>query len=93
MNVFAIISLAPNPALGERIATIYAGNFMPLSDAAWLVAGVGTAQDVSVEVGLVSGEFNSAVVVAMANYHGRAQTIIWDWIKSKLEAPMPTRFV
>lgn len=88
MQIFAVISLVSNPALGARIEQSYPDNNFALSDAAWLVAGSGTSQEVSSRLGLVAGEFNNAVVIGMDTYHGRAPVRIWDWMKAKLEAPV-----
>ncbi|WBT04811.1 hypothetical protein PFY01_09080 [Brevundimonas vesicularis] len=87
MNIFVVVSLVPNSALQMRIHQSYPGNVLNLSDSATLIAATGTAQDISTTIGLASGEFNSAVVIGMSTYHGRAPVDIWDWMKAKIEAP------
>lgn len=87
MNIFVVVSLHPNLALQAKIHQTFPGDALNVSDAATLIASTGTAQDVSTRIGLVSGEFNSAIVIGMSTYHGRAPVNIWDWIKAKVEAP------
>jgi hypothetical protein len=52
----------------------------------WLVAGTGTAQEVSIGLGVNTGGIGSTIVFSTAGYYGRAPTNIWEWIKAKMEA-------
>jgi hypothetical protein len=94
MKIFAILPPVPNAILDKKVQEEFAGNNIKLSANQWLVAGNGTAIDVSHQLGLTVvrdgqnalGETGTAVVLAMASYFGSAPTNIWDWVKTKLEA-------
>jgi hypothetical protein len=54
---------------------------------AWLVADAATARDVSQKVGINTGEGGiSAIVTSVADYFGRAEPDLWQWIKLQWEA-------
>lgn len=87
MNVFAVISLGPNAAIKARVAEQFPSDHLELTPSNWLVAGRGTAEEVSAKLGLNAGDTNSTIVLAMSDYYGRAPVNIWSWIEAKLEAP------
>lgn len=58
---------------------------MSLPGGAWLVAGQGTAQDVSNRIGITDGHVGSALVVEASSYYGRASPDVWSWVKSNWE--------
>lgn len=90
MAIYAIIAL-PGPStakLPDAIRTAYPDAFHKLTDAAWLVAGDGSAKDVSDKVGITGQDSpnGSAIVVEMASYYGRGNPAIWSWVKNNWEA-------
>lgn len=87
MIVFSVTSLVPNPAVGQRIAELWPSNYLKLSDTSWLVAGSGTAQELSDAMGVTRGDFSGVVIFSTTGYYGRAPNNIWEWIAAKLEAP------
>ena len=89
MAIFAIIKQPGlyGEKLGAAIGQRYPDAFYSLSNDAWLVSDIGTAQDVSERLGITSGENGSAVVIEMASYFGRANPAIWSWIKTMWESP------
>ncbi|MDE1937224.1 hypothetical protein, partial [Bradyrhizobium sp.] len=90
MPVFAIIP-QPNPntpKLGDLIASKFPGEHTVLDGSAgWLVSAKSTAQEISANLGITSGEHGAAIIVEVASYFGRANPNIWSWLKIKLEAP------
>jgi hypothetical protein len=88
MIVFSITALLPNPKLDEAIKTNFPNSHLQVSPTVWLVAGSGTAQEVSNKIGLTEGGLGSAVIFSTSGYYGRAPSNIWEWIKAKMEAPV-----
>ena len=98
MNVFAILPPEANSVLDKRIEEVFPGNCLKISPNQWLIAGKGTSREVSDHLqitetnslGAVSkGLTGVAVVLAVTSYFGTAPTNVWEWLKTKLEAPQP----
>lgn len=91
MIVYSIIAVAPAPGLDAAIKAAFPNNWLQVTPTFWLVAGTGTAQEVSNKIGITppgrTPDLGTAVVFATAGYYGRAPNNIWEWIKAKLEAP------
>jgi hypothetical protein len=89
MPVFAIIP-QPNentPKLGALVASKFPGEHTALDgNAGWLVSAKSTAQEMSANLGITSGENGAAIVIEVASYFGRANPNIWTWLKNKLES-------
>lgn len=86
MSIFAIIPLGTNSKLAEAVTMQFAAPLsMSLPGGAWLVAGQGTAQDVSNRIGITDGHVGSALVVEASSYYGRASPDVWSWVKSNWE--------
>lgn len=84
MSIFAIMRQpgANNERLGPAIAQTYPLHHYDLGEGSWLVAGRGTAKDISDRLGITDGRNGSAVVVETGSYYGRANPAIWTWIKN-----------
>ena len=88
MAVFAVIVQAESvdAKLAAAIQQHYAtANYQLDGDRGWLVAGRGTAQEVSNTLGITDGTNGAALVAEMASYFGRANPNIWTWIKDNWE--------
>lgn len=91
MAIFAIIP-QPGPhadKLAPAIIGAFPDAYLSIGSSVWLVAGSGTAQDISNRVGITGVEPNvvgSAVVIEAASYFGRGNPAIWSWIKANWEA-------
>lgn len=74
--------------LGKNIADMYPSRNRKLRDRpAWLVSDDDTAQSVSEKLGINAGEGGiSALVTTMADYFGRAEPDLWQWIKVQWES-------
>ena len=89
MAIFAIIHQPGSPVatLEAAIKQQFAEAHYALGNGAWLVAGAGTAQDVSSRLGVAPGtEAGAAVILETASYFGRANPAIWSWMKANWEA-------
>jgi hypothetical protein len=87
MSVFAVISPSPSaPLLESAITTKFADAHYELGNGVWLVAGAGSAIEVSEKLGITPNtESSSAIVLEAASYYGRANPAVWSWIKSQWE--------
>lgn len=89
MSIFAIVPLGGVNAenLPEAVKNAFPeASYMALDGGGWLVAGPGTAQDISGRIGISDGHVGSAIVIEAASYYGRANPAIWSWIKNNWEA-------
>ena len=57
-----------------------------LGSGVWLVAGPGSAKDISDKLKITPDGVNgTGVVIEAASYFGRANPAIWTWIKNQWE--------
>jgi Zn-dependent M28 family amino/carboxypeptidase len=89
MAIFAVIQQPGDNGtkLPDAVAAAYGQTSYVVQDGVWLVAGQGTAQDVSNKIGITDGAAGAAVVLEAASYFGRANPAIWSWIKANWEGP------
>jgi hypothetical protein len=89
MTIFAVLLPAPQPSFAARIEERYAGSYFKVSDTQYLVSARSTAMEVSAKLGLDLADAlaGSAIILAVSSYWGRAPTTVWDWIKTRMEAP------
>jgi hypothetical protein len=93
MTIFAILMPTPQPSLVERIKAVYPSDYLEITETQWLVSASSTAIDVSAKLGiadpkaLAAPATGTAIIFATSAYYGRAAQPIWDWMKTKLEAP------
>ena len=93
MTVFAILMPAPQPDLVREIESAFPEDHLEITETQWLVSAQLTAVDLSARLGIVDKRqperrSGNAVVFATSSYYGRAPSSVWDWINSKLEAPV-----
>ncbi len=60
------------------------------NSAGFLISDSGTTEEVSIKIGLVDPETNerrlgSGLVVRVPGYYGIGQTLMWEWLKSRME--------
>lgn len=87
MPVFAVIRQTSKAgALEAAIQQQFADSSYELGNGTWLVAGPGTANDISDKLGItpeaVSG---TGIIIEAASYYGRANPAVWTWIKENWE--------
>jgi hypothetical protein len=89
MAAFAVISLTEqaNAALAAAISTAYPGAEIRIAPYAWFVADAATAttQEVSTKLNITvtPGGIDSAIVIRVDSYWGRAPRNIWEWLSIK----------
>jgi hypothetical protein len=90
MAVFAVIAqpqAGEDPAkLPQAVQALFADNSLLIGAGSWLIAHVGTVQDLSGKLGITDGASGAALVFEVGSYFGRANPNIWTWIKTKWEA-------
>jgi hypothetical protein len=92
MTIFAVLMPMPQPALAERIKSIFPAEHYVLHDTQWLISAQGTAIELTTKLGIADPSNSAlqpiglAVVFATSSYYGRAPQPVWDWIKAKLES-------
>lgn len=91
MTIFAILMPAPQPTLAEAIKAAYSNDHLCVTETQWLVSSNETVIDVTTKIGVYDPKdpnkpaTGNAIVMSMGSYYGRAPSIVWDWVKSKLE--------
>ena len=85
MRVFAVIRLSEPVKVEAAVKQHFDKHSLKLSDQEWLVAGKGTAKEVSDQLGISEGENGIGIVFRTEGYFGRAPSDIWEWIKTKTE--------
>ena len=83
MALFAIMAPSEFPALAAQLQLHYPDNHLKVGPGQWLVAGVGTAIDVSNQLGITTGQSGLAIVCLIGGYFGRAPNNIWEWMAAK----------
>ena len=94
MTIFAVLMPIPQPALIDEIRRSYPLDHLQLNETQFLVSANNiTTTDLAVKLGVVNlqdpvkAPSGNAVIFATSSYFGRAPTTVWEWIKTKLEAP------
>ncbi len=83
--IFAV--LAPPESAGplrSAIASVFPGDYLEIGPGQWLIASIGTAEDVSGKLGLTDGRSGTGVVLSVSGYFGRASAQIWEWLAAKM---------
>lgn len=83
MALFAIMTPSEFPTLVTSLQTNYPDNHLKIGPGQWLVAGIGTAVDVSNKLGLTDGQSGVGIVCQVGGYYGRAANNIWEWMATK----------
>lgn len=87
MGVFVIISpQLNNTKLEAEIKKQYANDYYKIYDNQWLICAGGTSKVLSQKLNI--NEDNGTgpgIVFSIANYWGRANPEIWEWLKEKME--------
>ena len=93
MTIFAILLPHPQPSLVEAIQKLFPDDHLSITETQWLVSSAGTVVDLTAKLGIYDVKSPGApatgiaVILAVSSYYGRAPTTVWDWLKTKMEAP------
>ena len=91
MTIFAILMPRPQPALAEKLGAVFKTDALKVTDTQWLVSAIGTAQEISMKIGVydpdnpTAAPVGEAIVFSTSGYFGLAPANIWEWIKVRLE--------
>jgi hypothetical protein len=84
MIAFAVMSVAPNPALDQMVLDAFKDAHFQISANIWLVAARGmTSREVSERLNVKPGGIGGVVVVKIDGYFGLASREIWEWLNVK----------
>jgi hypothetical protein len=80
--VFVVLSqMTADLRLSQAIQSKFPNKSLSLGPGQWLLAGPGTAKDISDQLGISDGSFGvTAEVFAISGYFGWAPNNIWEWI-------------
>jgi hypothetical protein len=90
LRVFIIVSKHEqnDAALRSNITAQFPADYYEIGRGQWLVSFSGTAQELSVKVGLITQDKASLIsgvaVFGIAGYYGVASRDMWEWIATKL---------
>jgi hypothetical protein len=93
MTIFVVLMQSPQPRIVEVIKNSFVNDHLELTDTQYLISTVGTVQEVVAKLGIYDPKnpttppTGTAVVFSTSSYFGRGQTSLWDWLRTKLEAP------
>jgi hypothetical protein len=65
----------------------FPGNYLKVGPGQYLVAGKGTAIDISNALGITDGKNGSGIVLSTSSYYGRAENNVWEWMRIKVSTP------
>jgi hypothetical protein len=96
MAIFQVTPLSNNfneikEALESKKGSEAEIDFFELQNSAgFLISDSGTTEEVSIKMGLISPDTNerplgSGLVVRVSGYYGIGQTLMWEWLKSRME--------
>lgn len=91
MKIYVVASQSSStaPALSASVRAHYAEDSYKLHGDVWLVAGQGTAKEISEKLQMTSDADPDptsivGIVFPIDGYYGRADPAIWQWIQSRL---------
>ena len=82
--MFVILAGSDPDKVAAVIAEKYPNDFLMVAPGQWLVAGDGTAQEVSNNLGITDGTNGSGLVLSFQTYFGRSKPQNWEWIADKM---------
>ena len=90
MKIFQATVLSNVPAFEAAVEAKFSGNYLRISENAWLIAGGGTAREVCAALGMPTEPSQpspfDAVVVGVSGYFGYGPNNVWEWMFAKQAA-------
>lgn len=68
-----------------KVLSLYSERHLRVTADSWLIAGNGTAQKLSDNLGITDGSVAPGLVVSVGSYFGRASPTIWEWMIARWE--------
>jgi hypothetical protein len=85
MTIFAITTPPSNVQIGPAITRHFPGEHIQAWDGCWFIASPGTVGEVAAKLSVADGSVGTVIVTSVANYWGRANPEVWEWLNSGLE--------
>jgi hypothetical protein len=85
MSIFSVSAPVTNTKIGPAIESRFAGNFIQAWQGQWFVSTTGTTKEIADQLNVGDPTIGTVIVVVVANYWGRANPEVWEWLKSRLE--------
>ncbi len=86
MGIFSITAPSSNGKIGPAIEAQFPNQYVQAWQGHWLVSASGTAKEVGDKLNVADGSVGTVIIVSVANYWGRANPEVWEWLKSRLES-------
>jgi hypothetical protein len=87
MIIFAVLTPTDNLQLEAAMTALFPDNHLKVGPGQYLVAGKGTAVDISNTLGITDGRNGNGIVLSTSSYYGRAGNNIWEWMRIKVSTP------
>lgn len=84
MIIFAVMLPAEIPQMDAVMTAAFPGNYLKVGPGQYLVAGRGTAVDVSNALGITDGKNGAGIIFSTTSYYGRAGNNIWEWMQIRV---------
>jgi hypothetical protein len=91
MTIFAVLLPSDQPRIAAKIAEQFPDNFLRITDTQYLISAPDTVTEISNKLGITSNKVppdpqtGIGIIFATSSYFGRASSVVWDWMKTKLE--------
>lgn len=85
MGLFAITAPSTNTKIEPAIQAQFPGQYIQAWQGHWFISVQGTAKEIAAKLD-ADGPVGTVIVVSVANYWGRANPDVWEWIKSRAES-------
>jgi hypothetical protein len=86
MSIFSVSAPPTNNSIGPIIEARFRGSFIQAWQGQWFVSTTGTTKEISDKLNVGDPTVGTVIIVAVANYWGRANPEVWEWLKSRLES-------
>jgi hypothetical protein len=85
MGLFAVTAPSSNEKVEPAIKAQFPGQYIQAWPGHWFISVQGTAKEIATKLD-GDGSVGTVIVVSVANYWGRANPDVWEWIKSRSES-------
>ncbi|PYV19653.1 MAG: hypothetical protein DMG21_00935 [Acidobacteria bacterium] len=86
MAIFSVTAPPANTKIEREIQAQFPGDYIEAWPGHWFISASGTAQEIAAKISIPGGTVGAAIVVSVANYWGRANPEVWEWLRSRLES-------
>ena len=89
MAIFVILPKNPvaHTALEPMVKQEFPSDHLLLDSGVWLISSSGTSHELAERLKILPEGGPSVMVFTITAYSGRAPNTVWEWLKTKMEAP------